>query len=293
MIDAHVHIWDPAMFDYPWLEGAGDRAAPHLPADIDRCDGETTSMVFVEAGSALRQAGDEARWVRELRRVWPELAAIVARVDLRDPRLDEHLDALQEIDLVRGVRHELQVEDSARLADPALVRGLQRVAARGFSFDACVRSDQLHALAALVERIPDADVVLDHVGNPTIAAGIESAQGQEWCAAIGRLARHRRVFVKLSGMPAAAPDRATLERHAPAYLAYAATCFGSDRAMFGSDWPVSSRWGAGGSVREWRDLVRRALDGRVDLRAVEAGTARDFYKLHEDIERGGGDQDER
>ena len=73
MIDAHVHIWDPTVFAYPWLDGAGDRAAPHLPADLDRCDGETTGMIFVEAGSALGQAINEVRWVRGLRRVWPSV----------------------------------------------------------------------------------------------------------------------------------------------------------------------------------------------------------------------------
>ncbi|MFB7843902.1 hypothetical protein [Microbacterium sp. NPDC056052] len=73
MIDAHVHIWDPTVFAYPWLDGAGDRAAPHLPADLDRCDGETTGMIFVEAGNALGQAIDEVRWVRGLRRVWPSV----------------------------------------------------------------------------------------------------------------------------------------------------------------------------------------------------------------------------
>ena len=31
LIDSHVHIWDPTVLEYSWLEGELDR--PYLPAD--------------------------------------------------------------------------------------------------------------------------------------------------------------------------------------------------------------------------------------------------------------------
>jgi L-fuconolactonase len=254
LLDTHVHVWDPARLDYPWLAGLPHLRTGFLPDRIAAL--EDARMVFVEADCAPGQAIDEARWVDRLE--WPELAGIVAAADLRADELDRHLDDLSGIGRFVGVRHLLQGEDVVRFADPALRRGLELVAARGLTFDGCVRHEQLPALAGLLESVPDARVVLDHLGKPPVDAGLDSATGEAWAASIERLARLPHLHVKLSGLAAEAGSRAAFDAHADAFVAHAVAVFGPERAMLGSDWPVSAELGAAEQPRDWTGRVRDA-----------------------------------
>ena len=112
VIDAHVHVWDPRRFDYPWLSGLPALNAPMLPDDVDRAGGRVSGMVFVQADCAAESSLDEARWVAGAE--WPD-SGIVAAANLHDEAaLPGHLDALAEIPGVVGIRHLLQGEpDSA------------------------------------------------------------------------------------------------------------------------------------------------------------------------------------
>ncbi|NNC12933.1 amidohydrolase family protein [Planctomonas sp. JC2975] len=318
MIDAHVHVWDPARLDYPWLADAPVLQRAFLPADIDRGhpdEGEsdrddrsavraTARMVFVQAGCRSDQALDEVRWVLGLADVWPELAAIVADADLRSgTALERHLDALAAISDrgpslsdqrskgrrvgIPGVRHLLQDEPDELLHDrasrTALLDGLRMLAHRGLTFDLCVRHPQLGSVVAMLEEVPGLRVVLDHVGKPPVDAGIDTRDGRAWADAIDRMARLPSAHVKLSGLAAEASDTEVLDANAGAFLAHAITAFGPDRAMLGSDWPVSALTGATGTFAGWRERVRRAAHSAgVDVdgvASIEAGTASRFYAL--------------
>lgn len=281
LIDAHVHVWDPTRLDYPWLDGLDALQRRFLPAEVDRGDGLTTRMVFVQAGCTPEQALDEVRWVTGFGTDWPELAGIVADADLRSPDLDASLDALLEAGPVVGIRHLLQGEPIAALDDPALRAGLAKVAERGLTFDACITHPQLPALRRLLGAVDGLSVVLDHLGKPPVDDGIASEAGRAWADEISALAAELPlVHVKLSGLPAEASDTASLDRNAGALLSHALDAFGPDRAMLGSDWPVSARFGAGGRFSAWVDRVRAAVgDDAGDLAAVEHGTAERFYGL--------------
>ncbi|WP_395243525.1 amidohydrolase family protein [Agromyces sp. MMS24-K17] len=286
LLDTHVHVWDPTRLDYLWLAGLPALDHPFLPAEVDRADGATARMVFVQADCRADQSLDEAHWVAGLAADWPELAGIVAAADLRSASLAEHLDALADIGgpdgtrLVRGIRHLLQGEPVEAFADPALRRGLELLAERGIPFDACVVHPQLDALADLLDAVPELDVVLDHVGKPPVDAGLDSDAGRAWADALDRLADRPGTHVKLSGLAAEASDRASLDAHADAFLARALDAFGADRAMLGSDWPVSARLGAGGSFADWAARVRRvAEDGGHEWAAIAGGTGARVYGL--------------
>lgn len=273
MIDAHVHLWDPSVLTYEWLEGSELRR-PMLPAEYDRGGVRVDGAVFVQAADGPSDPVAEARWVEGLD--WPELVAIVADADLGAPpgALEEQLEALAAIPRVTGVRHLLQ--DVAVDAFPALAPGLGALAARGGTFDACIRHAQLPALIALLREVPELTVVVDHVAKPPMGEGIDSAAGSAWARSLALLAERPKTFVKLSGLTGEAHDTAEVERHAPAFLAHAVSVFGPERSMIASDWPVSWYFGAGGSFAEWVELVRGVVPA-AGWDEVAEGTARRAY----------------
>ncbi|WP_353807550.1 amidohydrolase family protein [Agromyces sp. SYSU T00194] len=273
LIDAHVHVWDPALHRYDWLDGLEiHRRMP--PADVDRADGATTGMVFVQAGAARQDALAEARWVAAAD--WPELVAIVADADLLAPpdALGAHLDALAAVPKVVGVRDNLQDEPVEAFPDRAA--GLAELGRRGLTFDACIRHGQLPALVDLLAAAPETTVVLDHLGKPPIDAGIDSPEGRAWSAGIGRLAERPRTFAKLSGLTAETADADAFARHADAFIDRVLDAFGPERTMVGSDWPVSATFGVGGPFADWVARVRTRV-GAGDWAHVATGSAGRAY----------------
>lgn len=276
MIDAHVHVWDPRELSYPWLAGIAELDRPMLP---DTDVGDADAAIFVEADCLPEQSLAEARWVSRLG--WPGLRGIVAAADLRSPTLFDDLDRLAAIPAVVGIRHLLQDEDDREWdADATLVAGLHTIAARGLTFDACVRWPQLDALAALLERVPDLKVVLDHLGKPPVDEGVDSVAGRRWCASMARIAEHDTTYVKLSGLAAESADRATFDRHADGFIRAGLDLFGAERAMIGSDWPVSTLLGAAETPDLWRARVLAvAASLGLDGDAVGSRTAARFYAI--------------
>jgi len=271
LIDSHVHVWDPRVLPYPWLAGTG-LDHPMLPAQADRAGGATTGMIFVQASGD--RAIDEARWVDATD--WPDLIGIVAGADLAaDPSaVAAHLDALATIPRVVGVRHLLQdtpVEDF-----PSITEGLRLLATAGGSFDACIRHTQLPALIDLLEGHPALTVILDHLGKPPVDEGIDSAAGREWARNIAQLSARPRTFVKVSGLTAESADPDAFARHADGWIEHVVSTFGPDRAMIGSDWPVSATFGIGGAFTDWVERVRRIV-AEADWPVVAASTARTAY----------------
>jgi predicted TIM-barrel fold metal-dependent hydrolase len=269
LIDSHVHVWDPSVNDYGWLSGELDRS--YLPDDYRAGAPRTTGVIFVEA--AADDAVAEARWVDAL--VWPELLGIVAQAPLERGRaVSDHLDRLRESSRIVGIRRQLQDEPVAFFDDPGLLVGLRVLAATGLPFDACVRHEQLPALTALLAKVPDLEVVLDHLAKPPVALGDDGA----WARNLRALAALPQVRVKLSGIaPEGAADRPVREQ-AVSWLLTAADVFGPERCMIGSDWPVSAISPPRETAGEWLDHVTSDLgasDGDRDWMGWR--TASTFY----------------
>jgi len=275
VLDAHVHVWDTSVLDYPWLDDVPALPRRALPAEIDRADGESTRMIFVEADRAPDQSLAEVRWVDAA--AWPELAGIVAFADVT---ASGTLDELTAIDRIVGVRHSLQSTAAETWNVTALADGLRELARRDLTFDACVRHTQLPALADLLEQAPETRVVLDHLGKPPVDAGLDSAAGRAWHEALRRIAALPHAHVKLSGLAAETTDAAAYDRHADAFLAAGIDAFGPAHAMIGSDWPVSARVGVGTTFTAWIARVRRATGATGDeWTRISEGTAAAFYRV--------------
>ncbi|MBO0981536.1 amidohydrolase [Microbacterium sp. SD291] len=241
VLDSHLHLWDPEVLEYTWLEGPLAYAFADLELEHARIDGvRDEAAVFVQAECVERQHLDEVRWVESIA---PQagVRAIVAGARLdRGAATTAHLDALAASRFVVGVRHILQGEQDGFAVSSAFVAGAREVAARGWSFDICIRDRQLPEAARLAQAVPELRMVLDHLGKPVVGtAGSPQAPSAGWVSDLHALARHPQVFCKLSGLPSEAGGDWSAAQVQP-FLDAAADAFGADRLMWGSDWPVSA-----------------------------------------------------
>lgn len=283
IIDSHLHLWDPTALDYPWLATTPELQRPYLPRDLDTGGREVPSVVVIEADCSPAQRLQEVEWIRTQQDHGTHIAGIVASVTLdTGDDLARQLEALQRDPLVKGVRHNFQQERQDFITAPATLTGARRTAGAGFTFDACIRHDQLPALTAFACEVPELPIVLDHLGKPPISSGDIAT----WRTHLQQFAALPNTYVKLSGAAPEADPAQDLAGQALPYLETALELFGTGRCMFGSDWPVSPAarppQPPGSPYREWADIVLdQAMNGATDSEttAVAHATAAGFYRL--------------
>lgn len=270
LIDSHVHIWDPTVLEYSWLAGELDR--PHLPADYRAGAPETTGVIFVEAGAARK--ADEVAWAESLG--WPELLGVVAHAPLEQgSSVVSEFVTLRGAGRTVGIRRLLQDEPGSFFEHPGLLDGLRALARAGLPFDACIRHHQLPALTALLAKVPELPVVLDHLGKPPVATGDDGT----WARELRALAALPQVSVKLSGMAPEMGDDQELSAARP-WLEVALDAFGAERAMVGSDWPVSAMRPRRLAPGAWLSMVLDELVASpAEREALSWRTASRFYSL--------------
>ncbi|PRA78983.1 amidohydrolase [Microbacterium sp. MYb66] len=241
VLDSHLHLWDPEILTYTWLEGPMAYRFAGLELERARLErAETEKSVFVQAETVEDDFLDEVRWVAGLAPAIG-IVGIVAGIRLdRGTDTVAHLEGLVAEPLVVGVRHNLQGEPDGLAVSAAFVTGAREVAARDLSFDACVRAGQLPDVARLAGAIPELRIVLDHLGKPAVGTSAAPlAPSAEWVRDLAEFARHPNAFCKLSGLPGEAGGDWSAEQLEP-FLDVAADAFGAERLMWGSDWPVSA-----------------------------------------------------
>lgn len=275
-IDSHQHFWRYSAKEYPWIGSGMERLArDHLPADLaavaaaEGIDG----TIAVQA----RQSLEESRWLLALADDHPLVAGVVGWVDLRSPRVADDLAPLAAHPKFVGVRHVVQDEPDDRfLLGEAFVRGLELLHQFGLVYDLLVFPRQLPAAVELVARLPAQPFVLDHLAKPPIRSGRRDG----WQDDIARLARHRNVCCKVSGMVTEADWQGWRRDDFRPYLEVVLEAFGPERLLFGSDWPVCLL------AAEYADVAGIVEDFVAGLtadeqRAIWGGTARRVYGLHE------------
>lgn len=262
-IDAHHHVWRVARGDYGWLtpdlpicrDYGLDDLRPHLAAtgiggtvlvQAAPTEAETDFML-----AAMDASGGLVRgvvgWVP-----FDDMERVAAR--LADPRIVG----------IRPMLHDLA--DGTWILWPEHAPVLRAIAAAGKAFDALIRPVHLHTIGLLADRHPGLRIVIDHGAKPAIRDGM----WEPWASGLADLADRANIFCKLSGLLTEADGR-DVARHARHVL----DCFGAERVMFGSDWPVLE---LAGSYGGWFAAVDALLDPG-SRAAVLGVTASRFYRL--------------
>ena len=155
-----------------------------------------------------------------------------------------------------------------------MVRGLRAVAARGLAYDLLIRPQHLAAATALATGCPRVGSCVDHAAKPPIASGLT----EPWATELARLARRPNVWCKLSGLVTEADWPSWSVDDLRPYAERVLACFGPQRTLFGTDWPVCTLAASYGAVVR---AAEELLDGLPpsDRDAVLGGTATDVYRL--------------
>jgi L-fuconolactonase len=232
-IDAHQHFWRYSPAEYEWIDGSMSAIRrDFLPGDLkpEMQDVGLHGSVAVQARPTL----EETTWLLELAEHSPWILGVVGWVNLRSPDIQSKLKILARNPKLVGVRHIVQSEPDDFLLQPDFLRGISALEEFDLAYDILIYPKHLPIAAEFVERFPRQRFVLDHLAKPPIKSG----RLESWAQGISQLAAFPNVFCKLSGLVTEADWQFWKAEQITPFLDVAFESFGSDRLMFGSDWPV-------------------------------------------------------
>jgi L-fuconolactonase len=233
-VDAHQHFWRYDPVEYGWIDGRMSALRrDFLPLELE----PLMRRAGIDAGVAVqaRQSLDETRWLLSLADRHPFIAGVVGWVDLQSKDVTRDLESLASHPKLVGIRHIAQSEPDDRfLLRPAFLSGLERLEEFGLAYDVLIYSRHLPVAAELAQRLPRQRFVLDHLAKPDIRGRERDA----WAHDLRALAAQPNVAAKLSGLITEADWAGWTPEDLHPYLDVAFECFGAERLMIGSDWPV-------------------------------------------------------
>ncbi|HMQ49046.1 MAG TPA: amidohydrolase family protein [Saprospiraceae bacterium] len=274
IIDAHQHFWHFQAAEYPWIsDELRLLQRDFLPEELALLYRENgiSGCVAVEARGSER----ENLFLLDLAEKNDFIKGIVGWMDLRFSDLEQRLSAYADQPKIKGFRYPVQAEaDVNFLLRPEWLRGMEVLGRFNYCFDLLIFPHQLGAALELVRRFPEQRFVLDHLAKPYIKDGFMDG----WQAQMEALAQLPNVWCKISGMVTEADWSGWHYADLLPYLDVVFGTFGSDRLMFGSDWPVCTLAAPYEKVKDIlaRYLVPFTKEARV---CIWAGNARECYQL--------------
>ena len=273
-IDSHQHFWLYNPVDYGWM--AGDRSplqVDYMPPDMQPL--LAASGIDGTVAVQARQVVQETEFLLALADQYDLIRGVVGWVDMRADDVEEQLERFADHPRMVGVRHIVHDEaDDRFMLGGNFLRGLAALNGYGLRYDLLLYPRHIPVAIEVVKQFPEQPFVLDHIAKPFIKDGIIGA----WEDDIRRLASFDNVFCKVSGMVTEAAWKTWTQDDFTPYLDIVFDCFGIERLMFGSDWPVCTLSGSYSEVVGIVETYIAALS--VDEQAaIMGGNATAFYGL--------------
>ena len=288
IIDPHVHLWDLSFGRNCWLS---DRTSDllglltpinknYLKEDYlrDSVGFDIEKVVHIEAVST-RFAKNEVQWLDELYKQDAFLGGIVASADLLDTRLQGLLEFYSSHRLVKGIRQVLNWSKNPKytagdraddLINKLWIKNFSLLQKYNLSFDMQICPEQMRDAVKLARLYPDVLIVINHSGMP-VAEFLDL-----WKTGILDLSKCSNVFVKISGFGMF--DHYWTKKSVSIYVEYIISCFGANRCMFASNFPVDKLYG---SYQELINNHAAIIDEFFyqDREKIFYDTAKSFYGL--------------
>jgi L-fuconolactonase len=227
IIDPHVHVWkhDPK---YPFAAGAHvpDRdATPEMLLDLMKANGVSKTVII----QVIHYKYDNSYLADVLKR-FPETFHGVCRVDPLDPAAPDHLSRLTAQGF-RGVRLSPSGEASGDWFRGPLMPPLwQRCSELKVPMTVLAPITRMPDVAALLEKLPDLTVVIDHMADCPIDQPDELEK-------LIALKRYPHLFVKISHTWSISKQPYPW-LDAQQYVKRLYDAYGPERLMWATDWPI-------------------------------------------------------
>ena len=277
ILDTHLHLVYLDRFDYPWLERELDikaqRTIEGYFAEAERLGIEAVLHMEVDVAEAEIEA--ETRFVTRLDDASRgRLAGAISACRPESRNFAAQFETLAAIDGVKGFRRILHTQPDGLSQTSVFRDNVRRLAEGDFTFDLCLRADQLLPVGApFIDQCNEVQFVLDHCGGPDIAGGDDAA----WRSAMTELARRPNLACKISGVIAYAGPNPTAAMLRP-YIEHVIANFGWNRVVWGSDHPVCTRHA---SLTKWVEISREIVAGasEAEQKRLFADNARRIYRI--------------
>jgi L-fuconolactonase len=232
-VDAHQHFWNFDPLRDSWItedmEVIRHDFLPHDLKPLMDANG-LNSCIAVQAD----QSENETDFLLGLASENEFIKGVVGWIDLCADTIHERLEHYSQFPKLKGFRHILQAEPIEFILKPEFQRGITALQVYGFTYDILIYPQHLPVIPDLIRGGNEQKFILDHLGKPNIKNGTSTT----WATDLKKLASHKNVFCKLSGMVTEADHRTWKKEDIFPYMDKALELFGPERLLFGTDWPV-------------------------------------------------------
>lgn len=272
-IDAHQHFWKMDRGDYGWLADAPDiLCKDFLPTDILQFlqASKISATVLVQAAPTI----EETNFLLELADQYAFIKAVVGWIDFDADAPVEDMKTLAVNPKFKGLRPMIQdIPDVDWILKARFDHIFDAMVELGLTFDALVHPQHLDVLYKRLAQHPNLKVVIDHGAKPNIGKGLFGS----WADHIQRLADDTECYCKISGLWTEADGDiqiSTIKR----YTDHLLSCFGPERLMWGSDWPVLN---LAGDYQSWFDQANELFSclSQEEINGIFGENARQFYGI--------------
>ncbi|MCO5237607.1 MAG: amidohydrolase family protein [Chitinophagaceae bacterium] len=250
-IDTHVHFWKYDRKRDAWMDDMKILQQDYIPQSIEPVlrRNDVEGCVAVQAD----QAEVETRFLCELAKTHPFIKGVVGWIDLCADNVEERLQHFSEHTIIKGYRHIVQSEPNDFLLRKDFQRGVKMLKAFNYTYDILIYHYQLRPTLEFVSRLPDQPLVIDHCAKPDI----KRKEIDNWSRLMREIAQNPNVYCKLSGLFTEANWKAWSAGDFYPYLDVVFDAFGTDRLMYGSDWPVIL---VSGMYVQWKSLLEKYME---------------------------------
>lgn len=269
LLDTHQHLVYRDVANYSWAKDIPPLATDNFTVEnyLKVTEGlGIEGTLFMETGVDDPDYQNEAKYVQKLSdNPNNGIKGLIVSIRPEDDSFDAWFNETLQMN-VSGYRRILHVMPDETSQTQTFRDNVKKIGKAGKPFDICYLPTQLSIAYDFAKDCQEANLVLNHCGVPSIAAG----EIDQWGKDIKKLAELPNVYCKLSGLMAyCAPGTSSQETIQP-YVDHVLETFGPNRMVWGSDWPVVN---LGKGIQEWISVTRNILSKLSDSEAQAIANA--------------------
>ena len=273
-IDSHQHFWNYNPLRHAWMsEEMTVLKRDYLPHDLFSLlvQNSIEGCVAVQAS----QTEEENTFLLALADQHDFIKGVVGWVDLRSNQVEQRLVHYKNSKKMKGFRHVIHDESEIDfMLQTDFLRGIGLLNQFDFTFDVLIYPKHLANTLKLVRWFPEQPFVIDHIAKPNI----REKKITDWKKELKAVASYDNVYCKISGMVTEATWGSWRKDDFTPYLDAVVEMFGTDRIMYGSDWPVCN---LSASYEDMFGIITDYLSKftQSEQEKIVGGNATRFYKL--------------